>query len=151
MSETNVLLHQNEMFSKSEQMSTSCPRTRRFTSFEERNKEQENIFKYFVLVIWFQIMSWEGLCNFCFDLSQSECLSEILAGCWSRSRSSTAADPRPQVRQFSRWPCRWTGQLESTQIFYQDINSLFKSLFVIIKLFAAASTTLRLRRGPCSV
>ena len=29
MSETNVLLHQNEMFSKSEQMSTSYPRTRR--------------------------------------------------------------------------------------------------------------------------
>ena len=29
MSETNVLLHQNEMFSKSEQMSKSYPRTRR--------------------------------------------------------------------------------------------------------------------------
>ena len=70
MSETNVLMHQNEMFSKSEQMSTSYPRTRRFTNFEERNKEQEYIFKYFVLVIWFQIMSWEGLCNFCFHLSQ---------------------------------------------------------------------------------
>ena len=150
MSETNVLLHQNEMFSKSEQMSTSYPRTRRSACSSILNKEtkkKKNISQYFVPVIWFQIMFWEGLCNFCFHLSETESWSLILAGSWSRSRSSTAADPRPQVRPFSRWPCRWTGQLESTQIYHQDLDKylLFKSLF------AAPSTTLRLRCGPCSV
>ena len=121
---------------------------------KNETKKKKNILKYFVIiVIWFQIMSWEGLCNFCFDLSKSECWSLIFAGSWSRSRSSTAADLRPQVRPFSRWPCRWTGQLGSTQIFYQDLDKylLFKSLFVIIKPFAAPSTTLRPRRGPCSM
>ena len=124
-----------------------------FSNFEEGNKEKGNMFKYFVIVIWFQIMFWEGLCSFLLRFIQIWMLILILAGSWSRSRSSTAAGPRPQVRPFSRWPCRWTGQLGSTQIFYQDLDKYlpFKSLLVIIKPFAAPSTTLRPRRGPCSM
>ena len=93
-----------------------------FSNLKNETKKKKNILKYFVIVIWFQIMSLQGICNFCFDLSKSKCLYLNLAGSWSRSRSSTAAGPRPQVRPFSRWPCRWTGQLESTQIFYQDLD-----------------------------
>ena len=55
MSESNVLLHQNEMLSKSEQMSTSYPRTRRSSCSPILKKETEkrkNIFQYFVPVIF---------------------------------------------------------------------------------------------------